>query len=75
MIALMLGIITDYSIFFLSGVRQRRMAERIGGHPCARPRPSITPIVLTSGVILSCGLLGLLVSGLSSSNTSARRSR
>jgi putative drug exporter of the RND superfamily len=63
-IALMLGIITDYSIFFLSGVRQRRIGGEDRRTSVRATTAEITPIVLTSGVILSCGLLGLLVSGL-----------
>jgi putative drug exporter of the RND superfamily len=63
-IALMLGIITDYSIFFLSGVRQRRVGGEDRRTSVRSTTAEITPIVLTSGVILSCGLLGLLVSGL-----------
>ena len=63
-IALMLGIITDYSIFFLSGVRQRRMGGEDRRTSVRATTAEITPIVLTSGVILSCSLLGLLVSGL-----------
>ena len=63
-IALMLGIITDYSIFFLSGVRQRRIGGEDRRTSVRATTAEITPIVLTSGVILSCGMLGLLVSGL-----------
>ena len=63
-IALMLGIITDYSIFFLSGVRQRRMAGEDRRTSVRSTAAEYTPIILTSGLILSCGLLGLLVSGL-----------
>jgi RND superfamily putative drug exporter len=63
-IALMLGIITDYSIFFLSGARQRRMAGDDRLTSVRSTTAEFAPIILTSGLILSCGLLGLLVSGL-----------
>ncbi len=63
-IALLLGIVTDYSVFFLSGVRGRRAG---GADRCAAVRDTtaeFTPIILTSGLILSCGLLGLLASSI-----------
>lgn len=63
-IALLLGIITDYSIFFLSGVRRRRMADEQRLSSVRSTTAESTPIILTSGLILSCALLGLLVSSL-----------
>jgi putative drug exporter of the RND superfamily len=63
-VALLLGIITDYSIFFLSGVRRRRVAGEDRRSSVRTTTAEFTPIILTSGLILSCGLLGLLVSSL-----------
>jgi putative drug exporter of the RND superfamily len=63
-IALMLGIVTDYSIFYLSGVRQRRTAGEDRLTSVRSTAAEFTPIIFTSGAILSCGLLGLLVSSL-----------
>ena len=63
-IALLLGILTDYTIFFLSGVRAR-LAK--GDDPPEATRITIaefTPIIVTSAVILSCSLLALLASTL-----------
>ena len=63
-VALLLGILTDYSIFFLSGVRGRLSK---GDDRLAATRTTtaeFTPIIVTSAVILSCGLLALLVSTL-----------
>ncbi len=63
-IALLLGILTDYTIFFLSGVRAR-IAK--GDDPPEATRITIaefTPIIVTSAVILSCSLLALLASTL-----------
>ncbi len=63
-VALLLGILTDYTIFFLSGVRGRLSK---GDDRLAATRTTtaeFTPIILTSAVILSCGLLALLVSTL-----------
>ena len=63
-VALLLGIITDYSIFFLSGVRNRIGAGE-PKHTAARSTAAeFSPIILTSGLILACGLLGLLASTL-----------
>jgi putative drug exporter of the RND superfamily len=63
-VALLLGIITDYSIFFLSGVRRRRVAGEDRRASVRTTTAEFAPIILTSGLILSCGLLGLLVSSL-----------
>ncbi len=63
-IALLLGILTDYTIFFLSGVRGRLS---LGDDRLTATRTTtaeFTPIIVTSAVILSCGLLALLVSTL-----------
>ena len=64
-VALLLGIVTDYSIFFLSGVRRRRVAGDDRRASVRTTTAEFSPIILTSGLILSCGLLGLLVSSLS----------
>ncbi len=63
-VALLLGIVTDYSIFFLSGVRRRRVAGEDRRASVRTTTAEFAPIILTSGLILSCGLLGLLVSSL-----------
>ena len=63
-IALLLGILTDYTIFFLSGVRARLGK---GDDPLRATRITIaefTPIIVTSAVILSGSLLALLASTL-----------
>ena len=63
-IALLLGIMTDYTIFFLSGVRTRL---RSGDDRLIATRVTaaeFTPIILTSALILSLSLLGLLASTL-----------
>ncbi len=61
LIALLLGLLTDYSLFFLSGVR-RRLAEGRGRFEAAQEstRENL-PIVLTAGLIVALGSLTLVV--------------
>jgi putative drug exporter of the RND superfamily len=64
-VALLLGILTDYAIFLLSGVRNRLAA---GDHRLVATRETlaeIAPIVTTSAAILAGSLLALLISTLS----------
>ena len=61
LIALLLGLLTDYSVFFLTGVR-RRLAEGRGRFEAAleTTRENL-PIVLTAGLIVALGSLTLVV--------------
>ncbi len=60
-VALTLGIVTDYSVFFLSASR-RRLAEGEGRVEAAeRSAASVTPIVATAGLIVVAGTAALLV--------------
>ena len=63
-IALLLGILTDYAIFFLSGARTRLAAGDDRLTATRVTTAEFTPIIVTSAVILSCSLLALLVSTL-----------
>ena len=60
MVVLLLGIVTDYSVFFLSGMR-RRLAQ---GEPPVEAAIGATgqylPIVATAGLIVACGAAALL---------------
>jgi len=60
MVVLLLGIVTDYSVFFLSGMR-RRLTE---GEPPVEAAIGATarflPIVATAGLIVACGAAALL---------------
>jgi RND superfamily putative drug exporter len=60
MVVLLLGIVTDYSVFFLSGMR-RRLRE---GEPPVEAAIGATgqflPIVATAGLIVACGAAALL---------------
>ena len=61
-IALVLGIVTDFCIFYLSTARTRLRAgeERVAAARGASVE--ITPIVVASGVILAAGLASLRIS-------------
>jgi putative drug exporter of the RND superfamily len=60
MVVLLLGIVTDYSVFFLAGMR-RRLRE---GEPRVDAALHATsrnlPIVVTAGLIVACGAAALL---------------
>ena len=60
-VVLLLGLVTDYSIFFLSETRRRLRAgdERL---PAARTAiAQVAPIVLTAGLIVAAGTAALVV--------------
>jgi|tagenome__1003787_1003787.scaffolds.fasta_scaffold20985194_5 RND superfamily putative drug exporter len=64
MVALVLGVVTDYSIFYMSCLRAKlsRGEERLDS--AKRATAEITPIILASGLILSAGLAALKVSSI-----------
>jgi putative drug exporter of the RND superfamily len=60
-VVLLLGLVTDYSIFFLSATRRRLRAgdERL---PAARAAVAeVAPIVITAGLIVAAGTAALVV--------------
>jgi RND superfamily putative drug exporter len=60
-VALMLGISTDYSIFFLSGV-QRRLREGRNGRDAVREGVAeYLPIVMVAGLTVAAGVATLMV--------------
>jgi RND superfamily putative drug exporter len=61
LVALLLGLVTDYSIFFLAGVR-RRLADGSGRIAAAEgsARDNL-PIIVTAGLIVALGSLSLTV--------------
>jgi RND superfamily putative drug exporter len=61
LVALLLGLVTDYSIFFLAGAR-RRLAEGAGRIAAAdgSARDNL-PIIVTAGLIVALGSLSLTV--------------
>jgi putative drug exporter of the RND superfamily len=61
MVVLVLGIVTDYAVFFLSGVR-RRLAEGDDPHTAAfETARRYVPIIGTAGLIVTFGTAALLV--------------
>lgn len=60
LVVLLLGLVTDYTIFFMSETRRRLLR---GDHRLAAARSAatrITPIVLTAGVLVAVGTASLL---------------
>ena len=65
LIALLLGLLTDYGVFFVSGMRRRLAAgERRLAAAEGTTRDNL-PIVLTAGMIVALGSLALVVGQLS----------
>jgi RND superfamily putative drug exporter len=59
MVVLLLGVVTDYSVFFLSGMRGR---VRAGEQPADAARAAtvdILPIIVTAGLVVAAGLATL----------------
>jgi RND superfamily putative drug exporter len=64
LIALVLGVVTDYTIFYLAGM-QDRLGHGDGRLPAARiATAEFTPIVLTAGLTVSATVLSLLAAKL-----------
>ena len=60
-VALTLGLVTDYAVFYLAGCR-RRLLEGMGRVEAARTATMrVTPIVATAGLIVVAGTAALLV--------------
>lgn len=56
---LVLGVTTDYSVFFLAGMRSR-LAEGLSRLPAARlTTAEFTPIILTAGLVVAGGVASL----------------
>jgi putative drug exporter of the RND superfamily len=60
-VALMLGITTDYSIFFLSGLRRRLQAGQTNPAATKDAVAEYLAIVLAAGVIVAAGVAALVV--------------
>jgi len=64
MLVLLLGIVTDYAVFFLAGTRAR-LAAGVGGVGAARwTAAQYTPIIATAGLIVALGSATILASSL-----------
>lgn len=60
MVVLLLGIVTDYSVFFLSGMRRRLAAGEPPVEAAVGATGQFLPIVATAGLIVACGAAALL---------------
>jgi RND superfamily putative drug exporter len=60
-VALLLGVITDYSVFFLSGYRRRLEAGEDRVAAATRTTSVVVPIVFTAGLIVAASSAALLV--------------
>ena len=61
LVALLLGVVTDYSIFFLSGMRERLAAGDDRLEAARHSTAEFAPIVLVAGLTVAAGSLALLV--------------
>lgn len=59
LVVLVLGVVTDYSVFFLSGVRDRLRGGAGRAEAQRRATALFAPIVLTAGVVVAAGLATL----------------
>jgi putative drug exporter of the RND superfamily len=59
-VALMLGIVTDYSVFFFSGARARVEAGEDSREAARQTTVLYGPIVLTAGLVVAAGTASLL---------------
>jgi putative drug exporter of the RND superfamily len=60
MVVLLLGIVTDYSVFFLAGMRRRLRAGERRVDAALGATSLNLPIVVTAGLIVACGAAALL---------------
>jgi RND superfamily putative drug exporter len=63
-VALLLGVVTDYAVFFLSDARDRIRVDEDVLAGVRAATAAVAPIVFTGGLILSISLLALLASSL-----------
>jgi len=64
MVVLLLGIVTDYSIFYLSGFRNRLVAGVPRNSAVRWTTAEFTPVIVTAGLMVAAGALALLVARL-----------
>jgi RND superfamily putative drug exporter len=60
-VVLLLGLVTDYSIFFLTETRQRLRAGEDRVHAARAAVGEVAPIVFTAGLIVAAGTAALVV--------------
>jgi RND superfamily putative drug exporter len=59
-VVVLLGIVTDYAIFFLVAMRRRLEAGDTRLHAALRSTASVLPVVVTAGLIVALGAAALL---------------
>jgi RND superfamily putative drug exporter len=64
MVVLLLGIVTDYSIFFLEHARRRLREGRPAGEAARRSAAELVSIVGTAGIVVAFGAAGLIAAQL-----------
>ncbi len=60
MVVLLLGIVTDYTVFFLAGMRRRLLEGEKRVDAALHATAINLPIVVTAGLIVACGAAALL---------------
>lgn len=63
-VVLLLGIVTDYCIFFFSGLRLRLLSGELRVTAAQRTTAEYIPIIFTAGLIVAAGTAALLVASL-----------
>jgi RND superfamily putative drug exporter len=60
-VALLLGVVTDYTIFYVSGLRDAVLAGRAPRDAAARSTAHHTPIIIAAGLTVTAGTASLVV--------------
>jgi RND superfamily putative drug exporter len=63
-VVLLLGVVTDYAVFFLTGMRVRLMAGDRRVDAAKRTTGEFSPIIFTAGLLVTAGTAALLVARL-----------
>jgi putative drug exporter of the RND superfamily len=63
-VVLLLAVVTDYSVFFLSGMLARLRAGEAPRAAARRATAEVLPIILTAGLIIAAGLATLRLAGI-----------
>jgi putative drug exporter of the RND superfamily len=63
-VVLLLGVVTDYAVFFLSGMRVRLLAGDRRLDAAKRTTGEFSPIIFTAGLLVTAGTAALLVARL-----------
>ena len=58
-VVLLLGVVTDYSVFFMSGMRTRLVSGETPRDAATRATAQVIPIIFTAGLVVAAGLVTL----------------